>query len=265
MPSFDQNIVPDVGMPDISLPNSVSDAVGNRLAIANLAPVGDVANAPQAGQTKVIFGSSGKEVGIEQDWRIRVSINSDATLLYASGTNGILQPLAGTQGVVFPYVPTITTSYVASYGQQKTTHSNYPAYFYESSEVSAINISGEFTVQNLEEGKYLLACIYFFRAASKMYFGAGSNAGNPPPILYLDGYGSHYFPHVPCVLTNFQHVMGGEVDYIEVPSGEGTTRMPTASQIQISLQPVYSRLAQTKFDLDAFARGDLIKDKGGFL
>jgi hypothetical protein len=83
--------------------------------------------------------------------------------------------------------------------------------------VSDITISGEFTVQGIDEGKYLLAAIYFFRSATKMFFGGGANAGNPPPIVFLDGYGSHYFPHVPCVITNFTHVMPNEVDYIQIP------------------------------------------------
>ena len=50
-----------------------------------------------------------------------------------------------------------------------------------------------------------------------MFFGSGSNVGNPPPVIFLDGYGSHYFPHVPCVISSFQHVLSNEVDYIEVP------------------------------------------------
>jgi hypothetical protein len=50
-----------------------------------------------------------------------------------------------------------------------------------------------------------------------MFFGQGANVGNPPPVLFLDGYGSHYFPHVPCVVTNFTHNLSNDVDYIQVP------------------------------------------------
>jgi hypothetical protein len=62
-----------------------------------------------------------------------------------------------------------------------------------------------------------MAAIYFFRSATKMFFGQGANVGNPPPVVFLDGYGSHYFPHVPCVISSFQHVLSNEVDYISVP------------------------------------------------
>ena len=50
-----------------------------------------------------------------------------------------------------------------------------------------------------------------------MFFGSGNNAGNPPPVVFLDGYGSHYFPHVPCVVSNFTHQLAENVDYIPIP------------------------------------------------
>jgi hypothetical protein len=105
----------------------------------------------------------------------------------------------------------------ANYSSQSLTHSNYPAQFYTGSEVNDIQISGDFTVQSPEEGQYLMAVVYFFRSATKMFFGSGENIGNPPPIVFLDGYGSHYFPHVPCVITNFSHILASDVDYINVP------------------------------------------------
>ena len=139
-------------------------------------------------------------------------------------------------------------------------------------------------MQNVEEGQYLLASIYFFRACTKMFYGQGPNAGNPPPIVFLDGYGSHYFPHVPCIVTGFTHSMPDEADYIEIPIGASSvnnvdqvqtgpqqqtsqqggpqiTRLPTLSDIQVRLQPVYSRKSIAGFDLEKFARGGLL-DKG---
>lgn len=257
-----------------------------RLSIANLAAGGRRAT-KQAPETRVGFtiGSpDGTVVPIEQDWRVRVSVGESSGIFYNSDFAGVLTPLISTQGVVFPYTPSITTSYSANYSAQKTTHSNYSAYFYDSSEVQAINIAGDFTVQTIEEGQYLLACIYFFRSASKMFYGGGANAGNPPPVLFLNGYGNDLLPNVPCVLTSFQHTMGSDVDYLEIPQinmdptrqgpadgptpegttsqGKGpTTRVPIASQIQISLQPIYSRKSLAEFDLDKFASGRLI-DKG---
>lgn len=156
----------------------------------------------------------------EDDWRVRLSLADGANIFYKDPSvnfNTIMTPLIETNGVIWPYTPSITVSHVANYSTAVLTHSNYSAHFYNNSDVSDITISGEFTVQSQEEGQYLMAVIYFLRASTKMFFGQGANIGNPPPILFLDGYGSHYFPHVPCVITNFTHQLSNDVDYVQVP------------------------------------------------
>jgi hypothetical protein len=114
--------------------------------------------------------------------------------------------LIATNGVIFPYTPKIDVVYQTSYSDQDIVHTNYSYYAYNKSSVSNITINAEFTAQTPEEAKYVLAVIHFFRAASKMFSGKDSRlAGNPPPMLFLNGYGDHYFPNVPCVLTQFSH------------------------------------------------------------
>ena len=239
------------------------------------------------------------------DWRVRLSLAPNSKYFYNDPAgNSILSPLvmdgggssngianvigglfntAGSTriGVVFPYTPQLTVTHIANYEPQKVFHSNYAQYFYNNSEVQAIQIQGDFTVQNVNEGQYLLACIYFFRSVTKMFFGLDPQAGNPPPILYLNGYGQYYLPNVPCVVTSFSHTMPESVDYIDVPEPAVTqkypkqnpqftnyransTRLPTTSQITIQVQPMYSRLSQSQnFSLNDFARGALINNQNG--
>ena len=199
------------------------------------------------------------------DWRLRVSVAPNSGILYNDPHNSMLSPLNSHQGVIFPITPTINVTHTARYGSSPLTHSNYSAQFYEGSEVGEIQINGEFPIQNNAEGMYLLAAIYFFRAATKMFWGTDTLAGTPPPLLYLDGYGSHYFPHVPCVLKSFTHSLPPDVDYIECSASDtsATTRLPTNSQIQISLQPVYSRTKVSKFSTTDFANGKMLG--GGFI
>jgi hypothetical protein len=217
------------------------------------------------------------------DWRVKVSSkvpgfpgNSEFTGIDGNGNTSIMQPLSTTGGVIFPITPQIQVSQSARYSSSSLTHSNYAMQFYEGSEVAAISINGEFPIQTIAEGQYLLAAIYFFRAATKMFWGNDDFAGSPPPMLYLSGYGDAYFPNVPCVLTGFTHTMGDAVDYIEVPTpgqpldhnandSSGSTRLPTQSQIQITLQPIYSRASMTEFSLMDLADGNMIGNGGGFL
>ena len=170
-------------------------------------------------------GSTGATAAAEDDWRVRVSLAAGAGIFYQDPTileNALMYPLVETNGVIWPYVPQISVTHNAVYSSAALTHSNYPAHFYNNSEVADIQVSGEFTVQSPADGQYLMAAVYFFRAATKMFFGQGANVGNPPPIVFLDGYGSHYFPHVPCVISSFTHTMPSEVDYIQVPISQTT-------------------------------------------
>ena len=178
---------------------------------------------PNIGFSGGVAGGGASAAG-EDDWRVRLSLADSATIFYkdTSTQNSIMAPLIETNGVIWPYTPQITVSHVANYSTAVLTHSNYSAHFYNNSDVNDITVTGEFTVQSVEEGQYLMAAIYFLRASTKMFFGQGTNVGNPPPILFLDGYGSHYFPHVPCVITNFTHNLSNDVDYLQVPITQTT-------------------------------------------
>jgi hypothetical protein len=162
-------------------------------------------------------------LSLEQDWRVRVSappgspfgefVETFKDQLDSDYAN-VLAPLKNTNGVVFPYTPSIQISHTANYNPLSPTHSNYQSYFYNNSQVSSISLTADFTAQTEDQARYVLAMVYFFRAATKMFYGQSNNRGNPPPVLYLDGYGSYYFPHVPVVVSNFSHTMPADVDYI---------------------------------------------------
>ena len=190
--------------------------VGGTSALGKLIPNFGIGGSP----------GGGASAAGEDDWRVRLSLADNATIFYkdTSTQNSIMAPLVETNGVIWPYTPSIQVSHVANYSTAVLTHSNYSAHFYNNSDVSDITVNGEFTVQSVEEGQYLMAAIYFLRASTKMFFGQGLTnvVGNPPPILFLDGYGSHYFPHVPCVITNFTHNLSNDVDYLQVPITQTT-------------------------------------------
>jgi hypothetical protein len=226
---------------------------------------------------------NGAPIDSLDDWRVRISMQPATAEFFYNANNLVTKPLVATKGVIFPYTPQVQVTHSAKYGSQPLTHSNYPAYFYDYSEVQAITITGEFTVQNAQEGQYLMAAIHFFRSATKMFYGNDAIAGTPPPMVFLDGFGSAYFPHVPCILQQFQHTMPADVDYIEVPIGVDVTqgpvntnlvgirtRLPTTSSLSIQLQPVYSRTnIADNFSLTDYAQGFLIRNpqfpSGGFI
>jgi hypothetical protein len=130
----------------------------------------------------------------------------------------VLWPLRNTDGVIFPYTPTIDTAYKAEYDAYNLTHSNYRGYFYKGSYVDAININAMFTAQDTSEANYLLAVIHFFRSATKMFYGQDAQRGSPPPLIYLSGLGEFQFNEHPCVISQFNYNLPSDVDYIRAHS-----------------------------------------------
>jgi hypothetical protein len=251
------------------------DPVTNRLQMSGLRPGGKQRfETSDPASVNVQFQDS-MQSGYSNDWKVRISVGGAVTGMFSQG---VMAPLADTNGVIFPYTPDITIAYNTNYSTQRFTHSNFNQLSYENSEVSSISINADFTAQNRSEANYILACIYFFRTATKMFFGqdAGSaSAGNPPVLVFLDGYGEHIFKRVPCVITQFNHTMPNDVDYIEtdnaqestgdelgffssVSAGGTSTRIPTVTKLNVVLQPVYSKRSLAQFNLEDFARGGLV-------
>jgi hypothetical protein len=169
------------------------------------------------------------------DWRFRISLAEGADYLYkvpdnsnkaggAGGSPGILAPLSTTNGVVFPYTPSVTTSYQAKYNTYDLVHSNYRGVFYQGSGVGEISVRGVFTAQDTFEASYVLAVIHFFRSVTKMFYGQDSQRGAPPPLVYLTGLGDYQFNAHPAVVTNFEYSLPSDVDYIRAnnPNNFGT-------------------------------------------
>jgi hypothetical protein len=152
------------------------------------------------------------------DWRVRLRLAPGAKYLYKADRPGIMQPLAITDGVIFPYTPTITSNYKANYSTYDLTHSNYRGYFYQSSYAEPVQITCMFTAQSTVEANYLLAVITFFKSVTKMFYGQDANRGAPPPLTYLTGLGEYQFNEHPCVVTQFNYTLPADVDYIRAGS-----------------------------------------------
>lgn len=172
----------------------------------------------------------------KQDWRVRLSLAPSATYLYKAENPGILKPLKDTDGVIFPYLPTVNVNYTANYDSQELTHTNYKAYQYRSSSVEQVQISGDFTAQDANEANYMLAVIHFFRSVTKMFYGQDQNPkpGTPPPLVFLFGLGDFQFNAHPLVVTSFNYSLPNDVDYIRasaptLPAGVSTAGYTTAS------------------------------------
>lgn len=179
----------------------------------------------------------------KKDWRVRLSLAPESEYLYNATNDGILAPLRATNGVIFPYTPSVSVQYNARYDSTPLTHSNYTFYNYSGSSVDQVMITCDFTAQDTQEANYLLAVIHFFRSATKMFYGKDEDpkAGTPPPLCYLYGYGQFQFSAHPLVISGFTFSLPDDCDYIR--AGVGSTQIAVPNSVP---QPITSNSGNTR-------------------
>jgi hypothetical protein len=150
------------------------------------------------------------DLGNSNDWRVRLSLPT--WLSFRSSP--VLAPLGDAGGFVFPYTPDITIQSNAKYSPIATTHSNYAFQAYEGSNPGTITITAPMNVEDQTQALYWIAALHYCRSVTKMFSGFDPKAGNPPPIVMLNGYGNYVFKNVPVAITQFQTTLQKDCDYI---------------------------------------------------
>lgn len=191
------------------------------------------------------------------DWRVSLEVPAPID------GGQVLRPLNGR--MIFPFNPVILLSHSANYSQISPTHTNYPFYAYQNSQVQEITITGEFYVETAQDASYWVACVHFLRTMTKMFYGEGDLQGNPPLVTRLNGYGKHVLNNIPVLLTTFSIDMPADVDYIPTEINGEINYVPTQSQISVSCAPNYARRTHSKFNLKQFADGNFVGGREGFV
>jgi hypothetical protein len=202
---------------------------------------------------------------LTDDGRVRLTPKNPAFL--ANST--ILQPLSqgtGTNGLMFPYTPSIQWTASTNYSTQSTTHANQDYRSYVNTPAISIIISGPFTAQNTTEATYLLGALHFLRTVTKMHFGTDDNGalGLPPPILLLNGYGKYVFNNLPVIIQSFNMEMNNNCNYMTVTVDGTVNQVPVLTNISVTCIVQTTPQFQRTFNWDQFANGTLMKSGGWF-
>lgn len=189
-------------------------------------------------------------------------IFGDLTNITGGAVSGptIMEPLAQTDGLVFPYTPVIDFTQSIDYASYDPVHSNQELMSYVRTKAPVIGVSGKFTIQNTQEAQYALAAIHFCRTVSKMAFGQSSNPGTPPPVLLFSAYGDYVFNDLNVILTSFNMSYPEDIDYIQIPNSN--SYLPSVFSISLSLTVQNTPAKLRSFSLDEFRSGSLLKSKG---
>jgi hypothetical protein len=241
-----------------SLAGTISSAAG---MLNNILSLKRGANLPSGAEAFIKQGTAIKlSPGAKNDWRVRI------TCQWNIFNSPLFALLENTGGVVWPYLPNITVSTKANYTTIDPTHGNYSFQTYKNSAVDDIQITGEFSCETETDAAYWIAATTFFKTATKMFFGQGEFAGNPPLVCNLTGYGASVFDKVPVVIKAFSVDLKDDVNYIRCNSFGTNTWVPVMSTISVTVSPVYNRQRLRKFNLQDYARGKTADPNGvGYL
>jgi hypothetical protein len=255
------------------------------------------------------------------DWRVRLSLPNWSSFR----SSPVLKPLKEAGGLVFPFTPQISIKSGAKYSAEPVVHTNYPFNAFKNSDPGTIEITAPMNVEDAGQALYWIASVHYLRSIAKMFSGFDPKAGNPPPIVFLNGYGNYVFKNVPVAIQSFNCTLPNDCDYIacnvvgsaagniagladnisgladtlggSIPgisanamgnissiaggigqvagllgtfgiggsTSGGQAHVPTKSQFQVTLIPMYSRQSVRKFSLDRFVTGSYLNNPFGYI
>jgi hypothetical protein len=146
------------------------------------------------------------------DWRVRLSMANWS----AFRSSPVLKPLIEAGGLIFPYTPTISINNSAKYSAVNVTHSNFPFQAFQYSDPGSIQIQAPMYVEDPSQGLYWVAALHYLRSLTKMFSGNDPKAGNPPPVVFLNGYGNYVFKNIPVVVSKISVQLDKDCDYLGV-------------------------------------------------
>jgi hypothetical protein len=196
----------------LSTGTNIPGALSSALRSVNLPPAGQ-AVAGLLGAASATFGGDASP----NDWRVRLSIANAASFQGSP----ILAPLKKAGGLIFPYTPQINIASSAKYTPISTIHTNYTMQAFQNSDPGSISITAPMNVEDATQGLYWIGAVHYLRSLTKMFTGEDALAGNPPPIVFLNGYGSYVFKNVPVIVTTFSVQLDNDCDYIGVDTSGG--------------------------------------------
>ena len=194
--------------------NSVSNALNSASNLANLgsaARLGDIMSLVE-GVGDVVSAVAAFNDDNPNDWRVRLSLPTWPSFR----SSPVLSPLKDAGGLIFPYTPTIKMASSAKYTPINTVHTNYTFQAFQNSDPGEITITAPMFCEDATQGLYWIAMVHYLRSLTKMFAGSDAKAGNPPPLVFLNGYGNYVFKNVPVVVKSFSTSLDKDCDYIGV-------------------------------------------------
>ena len=214
----------------------------------------------------VILGGESSDIIVSGDTDVRLKVRPlNDKVVYGDNdpTTNIMSILYETNGLLFPYKPTITLNQAINWDPLALIHTNFDINAYQRTPSVSVSVAAPFTAQTQREGEYLMAVLHFLKVVSKSYYGVSAaeegTAGIPPPVLKLHGFGTTAFSNVPVILKNYSYTFDDQVDYtLFFAKNDESAYLPAKLQITMEFALQFSVTEQREyFSLNEFRSGKL--------
>jgi len=185
-----------------------------------------------------------------------------------------LWPIFMTNGLVFPYNPTITESVQVNYDRFDLTHTNESFNVYKNTENVRVTLSNAvWTCDTFDNAIYALSALHFFRTYSQMDFGK-NRTGRPPSPMWFSAYGNYAFHRVPVLFEKADWSFPNDIDYVGIPeplisksasTNNNYTWLPMKFEVSnIALVVQHSPKYWTTYCLDDYRTGAMLRKRKSF-
>jgi len=219
------------------------------------------------------------EIALEQNYSLRakrfypdevgtLAENFNFMLNRIQQDDYMMRPIKESNGMIWQQTPMVTLSTDANYNSEIMQGMNYPINTFNYSSVGDIAVVADFTANNIDEARYMLAVFTFLKVATKAYFGdtavASEKYGTPPPVLLFEYLGDHGFNKVPVVVSRYEIQYPGDVQYVPVQVQNTISYVPAMTNVVVSLMPTYTpHKMRRRFSVEGIANGASYRD--GFI
>jgi hypothetical protein len=209
-------------------------------------PGGQTLTADQQSLAQALASANGLSIGYSIQSRSNYSLNGLSTTgstIYPPSHP--LYPLTLTNGLVFPYNPTISEALGIKYDTVELIHTNESVNAYKGTDNVRISLSDcVWTAETFDMAVYTLGVIHFLRSYSLMDFGRRSGTGRPPSPMWFYAYGQYLYYQVPVLIERVEFSLPIDVDYVGVPN-PGTDAYNNQTLQYSTTQALNSFLNQT--------------------
>jgi hypothetical protein len=199
--------------------------MNNNITGLQQTPVDNTLSAADQANIGAAIASSGLSLGntISGQYNIGSNIGLNGLMTVGNSiypTSHPLYPLTQTNGLVFPYTPSISENLGVRYDSTDMTYTNEAIHGYKATDNTRLSLSDcAWTAETFDQAIYTLGVIHFFRSFVLMDYGRkGPGTGKPPSPMWFNAYGDFMYSQIPVLIERVDWSFPQNIDFVGIPN-----------------------------------------------